>query len=212
MIAPPRPPSPDALEALIKEARARQLRRRLLGAAGVAIAAALGLSVYAFVTGGNPANLAQPPARGGGATGPLCRPSQLTATTFMEGAGGSMLGEATLTNTGRSVCSLPSSRPGVRIFWRGRRLAARETGGMAVSGETRVRALAPHSKAAIYMDWRDWCGNPPETTTIRPLFRLRFAHLAIKAPAGAMSTPRCDTPGSGTRGSTIAVSPPLTNA
>ena len=42
MIAPPRPPSHDELEALIKEARARQLRRRLLGAAGVAIAAALG--------------------------------------------------------------------------------------------------------------------------------------------------------------------------
>jgi hypothetical protein len=52
MIAPPRPPSHDELEALIKEARARQLRRRLLGVAGVAIAAALGLSIYAFVTGG----------------------------------------------------------------------------------------------------------------------------------------------------------------
>ena len=52
MIAPPSPPAHDELEALIKEARARQLRRRLLGAAGVAIAAALGLSVYAFFSGG----------------------------------------------------------------------------------------------------------------------------------------------------------------
>jgi hypothetical protein len=48
MIAPPKPPSQDELEALIKEARARQLRRRLLGAAGIAIAAAVGLSVYAL--------------------------------------------------------------------------------------------------------------------------------------------------------------------
>ena len=53
MIAPPRPPSHDELEALIKEARARQLRRRLLGAAGVAVATALGLGVHAATTGGS---------------------------------------------------------------------------------------------------------------------------------------------------------------
>ena len=51
MIAPPRPPSHDELEALIKEARARQLRRRLLGAAGVAIAAAFALGAYALASG-----------------------------------------------------------------------------------------------------------------------------------------------------------------
>jgi hypothetical protein len=38
MIAPPKPPSHDEREALIKEARARQLRRRLLGAASMAMA------------------------------------------------------------------------------------------------------------------------------------------------------------------------------
>jgi hypothetical protein len=52
MLAPPRPPSHDELEALIKEARARQLRRRLFAAALVAIAAALSLSLYALATGG----------------------------------------------------------------------------------------------------------------------------------------------------------------
>ncbi len=52
MIAPPKPPAPDELEALIKEARERQLRRRLLAAAGVAVAAALGLGIYAFLVGG----------------------------------------------------------------------------------------------------------------------------------------------------------------
>jgi Protein of unknown function (DUF4232) len=51
MIAPPKPPAPDELEALIKEARERQLRRRLLGAAGVAVAAAVGLSLYASFSG-----------------------------------------------------------------------------------------------------------------------------------------------------------------
>lgn len=83
---------------------------------------------------------------------------------------------------------------------------------MAVSGETPVRVLAPHSKAAIYMDWRDWCGNPPETTTIRPVFQLRFSDLAVNARAGSMNAPRCDSPSAGTRGSTIGVSSPLTNA
>jgi len=51
MIAPPKPPSHDELEALIKEARARQQRRRLIGAAGVAIAAAVGLAAHALVVG-----------------------------------------------------------------------------------------------------------------------------------------------------------------
>ena len=51
MIAPPRPPQDDH-ELLIKEARARQLQRRLVGAAGVAIASALGLGIFALVTGG----------------------------------------------------------------------------------------------------------------------------------------------------------------
>lgn len=55
VVAPPpvAPPGPDELELLIREARERQLRRRLLGAAAVAIVAAIGLSVYGFVTGGS---------------------------------------------------------------------------------------------------------------------------------------------------------------
>src|SRR5690348_16536294 len=51
MIAPPKPPSHDESEALIREARERQLRRRLLGAAGIAIAAAIGLGAYALAAG-----------------------------------------------------------------------------------------------------------------------------------------------------------------
>jgi hypothetical protein len=70
MIAPPRPPSHDELEALIKEVRQRQLRRRLLGAAVVAISAAIGLGAYAFTTAGKVENVVQSPARGGGAGAP----------------------------------------------------------------------------------------------------------------------------------------------
>jgi hypothetical protein len=66
MLAPPLPPSPDEREALIREARARQLRRRLLGAAGVAVAAAFGLSAYAITIGGDSrANLSSAAADAG---------------------------------------------------------------------------------------------------------------------------------------------------
>jgi photosystem II stability/assembly factor-like uncharacterized protein len=52
MLAPPRSPAPpDDLEALIREARARQRRRRVLFAASVAVAAAVGLSLWAAIPG-----------------------------------------------------------------------------------------------------------------------------------------------------------------
>jgi Domain of unknown function (DUF4232) len=51
MMAPPKQPSHEEPEALIEEARARQLRRRLLGAAAVAIAAAVAFGAYALAEG-----------------------------------------------------------------------------------------------------------------------------------------------------------------
>ena len=51
--SPPRPPSQDELDALIREARERQLRRRLLGAAAIAITAAASLGIYAVFSGGS---------------------------------------------------------------------------------------------------------------------------------------------------------------
>lgn len=59
MIAPPKPPSHDELEALIKEARERQLRRRLFGAAVVAIAAGVGLAMWAALPDGSKSNVTQ---------------------------------------------------------------------------------------------------------------------------------------------------------
>jgi photosystem II stability/assembly factor-like uncharacterized protein len=52
VIAPPPSPRHDELEALIREARARQRRRRLIGAGAVAVLAAAGLSVWAALPGG----------------------------------------------------------------------------------------------------------------------------------------------------------------
>ncbi len=50
MIAPPKPPTSDELEALIKEARERQLRRRLVGVAVVVVAAAAALGIHSVLT------------------------------------------------------------------------------------------------------------------------------------------------------------------
>jgi Protein of unknown function (DUF4232) len=208
MIAPPKPPSPhDELEALIKEARARQLRRRLLGAAGVAIAAAVGLSIHAFVTGGNPSNVAQPTAEGGGATGPLCRAAQLSAVASFQGATGSQLGAVKLTNSGGTACSLPSAPPLVRIVWDGRKMAARQIDGMAASGGTPVRVLAPGDPAFIFMQWSNWCGKPKGSTIISPTFELHFrGGLRLATVVPGMNPPRCDG-----AASTIAVGRPVTD-
>jgi len=55
VVAPPVPPRPDELEALIREARARQRRRWMLAAAVVALLAGVGLGTEAIVDRGGPA-------------------------------------------------------------------------------------------------------------------------------------------------------------
>src|SRR5439155_5769094 len=173
MIAPPKPPSHDDLEALIKEARERQRRRRLLGAAGVAIAAALGLSTYAYVTGGKTDNVAQPPAQGGRAGAPVCRSSQLAMSIGGQAATQLVLGGALITNRGGEACTLPARRPAVRITWQGKPMPVRQPvprPGQVQSG-TPAHVLAPGAKALISMRWGNWCGR---RVAGLPTFRLAF--------------------------------------
>jgi len=207
MLAPPRRPSHDELEALIKEARERQLRRRLLGAAGVAIVAALGFSVYAVVGGGSVKGIAQPPARGGRATGPLCRAPQLSVSAALQGATQSLAGGATLTNTGRGTCSLPPLRPVVRISLNGKTLRIRERPfPYRISpGRPVVHVLMPHEHAVIFMQWWNWCGKTGAAT-----MALRFGHrLSLKAPE-RLGEPTCIGAGAGR--SRLYVSPPFASS
>ena len=193
MIAPPKPPSHDELEALIKEARARQLRRRLLGAAGIVIAAAIGLSIYAFVSAGKPDNIVQPPAQGGRASVSTCRSSQLGMSIGGQPATQMVLGGAVLTNTGGVTCSLPNHRPVVRITWQGKPMQVPQPvprPGEVQSG-TPVQVLAPGAKALISMRWGNWCGSRPSGL---PTFRLLFGHgLTLSAPG--LGVPPCGDPG-----------------
>lgn len=52
VVAPPEPPRPDELEALIREARARRRRRLSMLAAGVLAVAGIGLALLAALSGG----------------------------------------------------------------------------------------------------------------------------------------------------------------
>lgn len=209
MIAPPKPPSHDELEALIKEARARQLRRRLLGAAGVAIVAALCLSIYAVVTGHRPGNLVQPQANAGRATGPPCRASQLAAGFGFQGATQTMLGGATLRNTSGSTCSLPTGRPTFRIVWHGKALAIHVRsmrGSSAALPWPRARVLAPGQRALIVMQWFGLPviggAAPPRSarrlcdrvtgTNFKPLVELQYpGRLRLAARATGLTLPAC---------------------
>jgi hypothetical protein len=113
MIAPPKPPAPGDPEALIKEARERLLRRRLLGATAVAIVAALGLGAYALTGGSN--RLGKSAATRRPASLPICRSDQLSGSAGFQGATQTMLGAVTLINTSATACSLPQQHPLVSI-------------------------------------------------------------------------------------------------
>jgi hypothetical protein len=194
MIAPPKPPAHDELEALIKEARARQLRRRLLGAAGVAVAAAVGIIIYAFITGGAVSNVPQQPTEGGRARVSLCRSSQLSMSIGGQGATQMILGGALITNTGGEACALPNGRPVVRLTWQGRPMQVAEPvpkPGEVQSGRP-AHILASGAKALISMRMGNWCGFQAPGL---PTFRLVFGDgLTLSAPG--LGAPICIGPGS----------------
>jgi uncharacterized protein DUF4232 len=195
MIAPPRPPSHDELEALIKEARARQLRRRLVGAASIAIAAAVGLSVYTLTTGGGRrATIAISPVQA-----PTCRASQLSTSFGLGGATGLALGGLLIGNTAGRSCSLPPGRPIVHVILRGRTLPAKERswGSDQQFGPRAGHILRPGTRVFFEIGWRGWCPNPaaaPESRHATLLLKFRGGlSLAVPEtpPERVVSLPGC---------------------
>jgi hypothetical protein len=190
MIAPPRPPSHDELEALIKEARERQQRRRLIGAASVAVIAAVALGAYALTIGGQ--ETAKPTDNANRASAALCRTSQLSAASYWNGAAGTLINFFSIVNRRGSACSLPHGRPVVDLSWRGSLLSVQESlpsDDFGVTPRARpVHVLAPGAKAAVYMQWSNWCGQPRAglTTTVTLLFhgglRVTANHVPGQPP------------------------------
>ena len=183
MIAPPKPPPQDELEALIKEARERQLRRRLLGAAGIAITAGIALGLYALTVGGRPSQ-STGPAPIGPAGVALCRSTQLSRTI------GDPIGPqpgptlwVVLTNSSRTACSLPGGMPKAWITWHGKLLRTQERQRLGIRPAEwyplrRISILRPGAEAGVTLEWRNWCAKTPAN---RELMRL---HLRIDKAAG----------------------------
>jgi Protein of unknown function (DUF4232) len=202
MIAPPKPPSHDDAEALIKEARDRQLRRRLLGAAGVAVAAAVGLSIYALVSRGAGAA----PTTAGRATAPLCRSAQLSGSAYFQGGTQTMLGGVTIRNTSGLACSLPAGRPTMRMSWDGQWLPTHELPMATPAGFAGAGVIAPGAKAVVLWQWAS-CGGPGPHVAVRPGFQLQLAPGLVVFARSADVTPKFCGGLGGTRG--LAVSRPL---
>ena len=108
-VAPPKQPARNEPDALIPEARAHQWRRRLIGAAFVALAAGVALSIYAIAFGG----AGQGTHTGGGklnavAAFPRCRSAELrlTGPRFNGAYTGHEVDNFTFTNVSAHACVL----------------------------------------------------------------------------------------------------------
>jgi len=189
------PPRLNDPEALIKEARARQVRRRLLGAACVASVAALGLSVYS-VTAGHEHHAANVSQR---VQAPVCRAAQLSASFSPGGAAGITLGGLVIANASGRSCSVPATRPTVQVTIRGRTLSARQRswGPDQQFGPRAGPVLRPGTRAYFEIGWRNWCPNPAASAVSRhATLLLRFRgglRLAVPETAAdrGVSVPGC---------------------
>lgn len=181
MIAPPRPPSHDELEALIKEARERQLRRRLFAAASAAVLAAAGLAIYALTAGGGAQGGVTSGSPAGGA--PLCRSSQLSVAAIWDGAAGHLFNFFTITNRGAGACSLPSGRPTV-LLTRGGSLLKVEQRTLSDNYPGKpVSTLAPGRRAVVHLAWWNWCGPNVAYEHTATNVTVQFAGgLSVTAP------------------------------
>jgi hypothetical protein len=175
-VAPPKPPQ-DELEALIPEARARQLRRRLVAAACIAVAAALALSVYAISGGFKHQRSAGSQSAG---AAPACRSSQLSTSAGFTAAAGTTFNPVLMTNRSNQTCTLAVGVPNVQVLFRGETFSIRErpwTRGLGAFGTPAAHVLAPGAKDVVELSWLDFCPHPaaaPQGGSMTVV--LRFPH------------------------------------
>ncbi len=152
--SPPRPPSQDELDALIREARVRQLRRRLLGAAVIAIIAAASLGIYAVLSGGSSRRTAGASDSGLAAPCPL---SALPLSLQPQGTATQAVFFLTIRNPQHLTCSI--NVPAV--------LEITENGHRAPISDnplrTRLHATLRGARSTIWPPsgawWANWCGS-----------------------------------------------------
>jgi hypothetical protein len=152
--APPRPPAQDDPDALIPEARERQLRRRRLAAATIAVATAIGLGIYALVSGGSH------PAPGSSTAGRLatCPLRGLALSVRTQGTAMQSVTFLNVRNPEHLTCSISApvifevTQNGQRARVAGNPLHARLHA--TLRGAKSVYSVVPND-----VWWGNWCGS-----------------------------------------------------
>jgi len=136
-----------------------------------------------------------------------CNASMLRGKLFLQGATGSLVGGATLTNVGPGRCSLRgrvtvqfSGGSADTTRWTVRAGRAQPRDPSAVyDRDSSLRSLAPGRGADVHIWWSNWCsGQPPDALIVD----LPHGRGELELPVGR--APRCDGPNDP---STIVVGP-----
>jgi hypothetical protein len=152
--SPPRPPAQDELDALIREARERQLRRRLLGVAAIAIVSAVSLGIYALFSGDS-----SQPATGASPSGlaVTCPRGALSLSLQTQGTATQAVTFLTIRNPQRLTCSITApvifeiTTNGQRAHVRGNPLRLRL--------HTNLRGARSNSWPLNGVWWANYCGS-----------------------------------------------------
>jgi hypothetical protein len=153
MLAPPKPPPQDELDALIREARERQLRRRVLAAAAVAVAAAASLGIYAALFGSS-ARTARSASEGHAAT---CSLNALALSLQTQGTATQSVTFLTLRNTQRPTCSITA--PAVFEITENGHPAPVVGNPLRARLHATLRQARSSSWPQSGIWWANWCGS-----------------------------------------------------
>lgn len=201
VVAPPEPPRPDALEALIREARARQRKRRVLGMALSVAVAGAGLAVFAVHGRGVPNVSEKSDGSNGAATVSHCAPGRLRlgAPLFDGAYTAHVVENLTFTNVSSRSCLL-RGWPAIEVVLPGGRLVAAHVGRVRNATSSRVVParpvlLRPGGAASFHLIEDDGTG----LDHICPIPLPSAAALVIppgsSAPARrSLAMPYCHTP------------------
>jgi hypothetical protein len=165
VVAPPPtpPPSSDDLEALIREARARQRRRLLFGTAGVAIVAAVGLSIWAAVPGERTTSRDRVLRSGPESAIAPCPPAHINVSLPRRFAGlGHLNGDLRFSNISEVACRLSGWPTVVAVQANGKTVRA-----------ARISAL-----------WMAWALNWPRSRPDRPVLLLPRMSAYVEIDGG----------------------------
>lgn len=188
MITPTKLPSDDWLEALIREARARQLRRRMIGAAAMALAAAAALGLHSVFASG--AHAATASDHGGVPGIPACRDASLTAKEIpISNPTGLIRIGLQFTNTTSSSCSV-DGYPSIQFS------DARGTMPFLFRHLGTPHALAVRSGKAVYSIFSKFrCDIGVARSTTHVAVRLPGDSAAVITPTGSLGGPSICKPG-----------------